>query len=723
MRIALRIALALGVLMALAIAGLLLLLPRLVASDAVRERIVREARAATGRDVRYDEISIGLLPPRLVVEAPRVAGAEAEQPPLFEAEAVGLRLTLLPLLSGSLVVDQVRIEGATVRLVRTPDGIELPEPDRRSDERPTEPDAAPEAEPDAGGGPIAVAVREARLRDARILLADRTVSPAVHWELADVDASARIDSLDGAIPFDFSAGLASGGALRGKGSATLAGVVEVEAQLEGVSLDIAAPYAGPDTTLRGVMDGTLLVGLDGNGGAKFSADVEVDGAEFSRADTRLKGQIAVRAELAGPPSGLAGSFDADVTEAEFEYGAAVRKATGTLATATGRLVPQPDGNPKVEVDSLKIKNFDARVGVWLGPRPRVEISAPPFETEGWDRLIRPLEGYELSGRIGLEKLTAAPDPLDVRGRIVLDGFRAGVPDLGPIALNGSLEGIGNAMRFSNLELTVADQPLRIDGELQGIAAEPRIAARIRSRAADTNALLSFVSEAEDTLYGPLDLDAQLASPLGAADSALEALEGRVRLEIACAPSAEPSACRLRGVSLLRSTVDRLGSLGGLALAAGAEHGGSTLQHFYGDEFRSITGTFAIGGGRARTDDLTLVYRGYTVELRGAIGLVDQSLDARGTLTIDEEVDAAVAQSTGEARAPAGRKKVIPLARVTGTLQEPRVDLSRDAVVAFAASYTIEERRAKTTEKIDEYLGEGAGDEVLDALEGLFGGDR
>ena len=177
MRIVLRIALALCVLVALALGGLLLLLPRLVASDAVRERIVREARAATGLDVRYDEVSIGLLPPRLVVKAPRVAGAEPTEPPLFEAEAVGLRLTLLPLLFGSLVIDQVRVEGATVRLVRTPDGIELPEPKRGTDERPTAPTAAPapEAEPEAGGGGIAVAVREARLRDARIFLTDRTV--------------------------------------------------------------------------------------------------------------------------------------------------------------------------------------------------------------------------------------------------------------------------------------------------------------------------------------------------------------------------------------------------------------------------------------------------------------------------------------------------------------------------------------------------------------------
>ncbi|UCE85268.1 MAG: DUF748 domain-containing protein [Deltaproteobacteria bacterium] len=723
MRIALRVALALGALLLLAAGALLVLLPRLVESDAVRDRIVREARAATGREVGYEDLSIGLLPPRLVVEAPRIAGAAPDEPPFLEAESVGLRLTLLPLLFGSLVVDQVRVEGATLRLVRSTEGIELPRRPPRPEPTPAPhaPEAEPAAAPEADAA-LAVAVREARVSNARIVLLDRSVAPPVTWVVEDLDARAQIESLDGAIPFDVSAALASGGAIRANGTATLAGVVEAEARLERVSLDVAAAYAGPDTVLRGRLDGTLRLGLDGDGAARIAADATVDEADFARGDTRLRGQLSVRAELAGPPSALAGSFDADVSQAEFEYGAAVRKATGTRATASGRLVPQPDGNPKIEVDALKIKNLEAQVGVWLGPRPRVVIDAPPFETEGWDQLIRPLADYAPSGRIGLEALGVESEPLAVSGSVSIDDLRATVPDLGPIALRGRLEGRGDAVRFRDLELAVADQPLRIDGELRGLAGTPHLAARIRSRDADSNALLSFVSDAKDALYGPLDLDAQLDVPLADARSPVEALEGRARLEIACPPPVDPNACRLRGVSLLRSTVDRIGALGGLALAAGEARGGSTLQHFYGDTFRSILGTFTVSGGRARTDDLTLVYRGYTVELRGAIGLVDQGLDATGTLTIEEEVDAAVAESAGEAPAP-GRTKVIPLARVTGTLQEPRIELSREAVVAFAASYSLGQRRDKTREKIDEYLGEGAGEEVLDALEGIFGGGK
>jgi hypothetical protein len=67
--------------------------------------------------------------------------------------------------------------------------------------------------------------------------------------------------------------------------------------------------------------------------------------------------------------------------------------------------------------------------------------------------------------------------------------------------------------------------------------------------------------------------------------------------------------------------------------------------------------------------------------------------------------------------------VIPLAHVGGTLSSPRVDLSREAVVALASSYALESRRGRLEQKIDERLGEGAGRELLDTLEGVLGGKR
>jgi hypothetical protein len=136
------------------------------------------------------------------------------------------------------------------------------------------------------------------------------------------------------------------------------------------------------------------------------------------------------------------------------------------------------------------------------------------------------------------------------------------------------------------------------------------------------------------------------------------------------------------------------------------------------------GTLRIGGGLARSDDLRLVYRHYTVDLRGSVGLVDQRLDLRGKLTIDEEIDDAIASEgpSDQQQPRPGRSRVIPLARVTGTLDSPRVEITDEAVLRFAALYATQKRRDKWERKIDERLGEGSGRQVLDALDQILSGE-
>jgi hypothetical protein len=66
--------------------------------------------------------------------------------------------------------------------------------------------------------------------------------------------------------------------------------------------------------------------------------------------------------------------------------------------------------------------------------------------------------------------------------------------------------------------------------------------------------------------------------------------------------------------------------------------------------------------------------------------------------------------------------VIPLARVTGTVESPRVEMTADAALRFAALYATERRREKWERKIDKRLGEGSGRQVLDALDQILSGE-
>jgi hypothetical protein len=230
--------------------------------------------------------------------------------------------------------------------------------------------------------------------------------------------------------------------------------------------------------------------------------------------------------------------------------------------------------------------------------------------------------------------------------------------------------------------------------------------RADTEAAELQALLRASGIDSDAISGPLTASLDLSGPLDAKEP-LRAVSGSSRLDV--------GRGKLKGVSLLEGTIERLGVLGAFAFALGSAKGGSSLQRFYGDEFESITGTFRVGDGRARSRDLRLLYRHYQVDLDGSLGLVDSSLDFKGLLTILPEVDAALQAEPGSE----GREKVIPLAHIGGTLSEPSIQLTREAVVAFAAS----PRRSELEQKIDERLGEGSGREVIDALEGLLGGRK
>jgi hypothetical protein len=51
-----------------------------------------------------------------------------------------------------------------------------------------------------------------------------------------------------------------------------------------------------------------------------------------------------------------------------------------------------------------------------------------------------------------------------------------------------------------------------------------------------------------------------------------------------------------------------------------------------------------------------------------------------------------------------------------------VEITDEAVVRLAAIYATTERREEWKEKIDKYLGEGAGSQVLEALDGILNGE-
>jgi hypothetical protein len=286
----------------------------------------------------------------------------------------------------------------------------------------------------------------------------------------------------------------------------------------------------------------------------------------------------------------------------------------------------------------------------------------------------------------------------VFGDVRLDPLGIGGVGEEHLVLRGALEGKGDEIVGRELSASLAGEEAPLSLHLDRLERAPRLRVAGRLEDADSSALIAALGGDRELLSGPLDLEADLRSPLGDREAMLTALRGQVSLRVA------PG--RLRNVSLLRSAFQAAD----VTQAARGEKGEKDLRRHYGDEFESLSGRFEIRRGRARTDDLQLVYADYTAALRGEIGLADRSLDLHGELRIGEEVDAALGSG-------AGRRRTIPLASVTGTLDEPRVALTREALAGVAAAYAGDERRReKWEERLDERLGEGRGKDVLEALD-------
>ena len=706
-----RILLAVTILVAVALAVLALWLPRLVQRPEVRERIVSAARDATGRELHYQSLGVGLLPPRLEMVAPRLDDPGGEAP--LGADRVALRIAWLPLLARKIVVERVDVEGPEITVVRTDAGFTLPlrPPEPATPEPPSE---TPRPAAEKGGG-FDLLVRRVHVAGARVTLEDRTLDPVARLRLDQAELQVDVRSLAGDLGFRID-GLLAGAPFSGSGDRGADGALDLELQIDGLTLAALQPWVGGDP-LAGVLD----LQLKGRGTAQRVERLEVEArladADLAMGDVRIRGPVPLQAELSGPPQQLGGPISLDLTQATLAVEESFRKTPGVPARLRGKLV-QEAGSRRLEDLSLELHTLRARGRAVIEPTPELTLDADPLSLEGWQQLIPALGDRVPGGTLALRGLRVRTSPLRLHGALELGALSVPLEQGESAVLSGVLYGEGDALEGKGLELRVADQPFRLGLRLDGLASSPHFTLRLETDAADSQRLLAALAGREDTLSGPLRLRSQLRGPLLGEQPLLERLTGRVSFEIA------PG--RLRGVSFLKSTFDVLGKTGTAVLAAGELAGGEKVERFYEDRFERLGGTLAIAAGRARTDDLRLDYRDYRVELRGSIGLADRSLDLTGRLTIFESVDRALAQGSPEAavRQEPPVKRVIPLAAVRGTVDSPRITVTRRAALGFGAAYVADpRRRAKWERKLDERLGEGAGREVLGILDAILSGEK
>ncbi len=172
---------------------------------------------------------------------------------------------------------------------------------------------------------------------------------------------------------------------------------------------------------------------------------------------------------------------------------------------------------------------------------------------------------------------------------------------------------------------------------------------------DTNALLSAVSSAKDTLYGSLAADTNLRFALASSTELPKTLNGTVGFNV--------TNGRLKNVNIL----NELSKVGKFLGSAPAQAGtGTALQKF--------SGTMNVVNGQASTNNLTAVLDAASLAANGTMNLVSQALDLHMTAALASSTSQAVGGThvggfLNTALANNKGELVIPVL-VTGTMAHP-----------------------------------------------------
>jgi hypothetical protein len=714
------IAIAAAVVLGLA---LFLALDAIVERPEVRAAIEGLGEAALGRSFQYEKLEVGLFPPRVVIVAPVFAGTDGVV--ALSAERVAAPVALLPMLAGDVVIQGIMIRGGNIALVRSDEGlllagepvVPLPEvaneaelstreqTERLLDRRGQ---AIENVEESSGAK---VQIRRVRIANTRLSFTDRTLVPPLELSLEGLRGDASFPKGDEPGPLDLHALLGGDAAVAVTGKLSLEGDAALHFELEDVPLLLLRRFLAEGSQLEGTTDMAGDLALAGWSPTSLAADLHGRNVVLGVGEASFAGELPVSLDTKPVDGQLAGTFSLDATQMRLENSDFFAKPVGDPLTVQGRIRLLEGGGLELRGDELHAGPATGRLDLTTEPRLRTVLDAPPFDVGPFLRWFPGLSDFGTQGRLGAEALALTFGPLTVDGAVEIDGLALPLEAGAESRLDGRLVGAGNKIRGEDLVLRIADQPISADLAVD-LAPGGEVVLDFLGDDLSTGAILDAFGAPPGMLTGPAHLDGAFRLPREGERQVLERLRGHTRLEI--------GSGRWKGVSFLEQIFGAMSAIAKPLLALGRAEGGRDVQRFYGDEFETISGTFTVSDGVATTDDLKLEYRSYVVDLDGDIGLVDQSLDMTGKLTMLSELDEAVAGTLGTNSGHVSR--TIPLAGVKGTLQDPKVTVADHAVRAFLAGVLLSDQGRGLRKTIDETLGEHVGN-VFEALIGGKGEEK
>lgn len=589
-----------------------LILPSVVNLERYRFILASRAGKILGREVTLGALRVSLWG-GIGAEAKGIQVGQAQgfgSEPFITADALRVRLQLLPLLRGQVKVTTAVLERPRIRVARAPDGrwgVEdlLKPPAVQVPARPSGEAGRPGKAPLLGG----LLLSEVAVRSGEISLLDQTRQKPTTLALTDLDLSLKQASLSS--PFDFRMQAKIIGS--GTGRIESSGRISMGEQ--------ESPVLDATITLRD-LDAVSWQDLLGGGGVTLSGPLSAD------------------IKLTGPPAKAVFSGVLDMKAATIQAGSAFQKAAGdeaavrfqgrredpgvTLSKFTLTLKDATlDGSlriPDLKIPKVKFDATSAKIDLdrllappktkttWLGPSPAQAAPSPGAGIEGKAAGA----GLTAQGRVKIgdlryQGLAWTAVTADIRYQ---DGL-VEMPDIRADFMKGKLAAKGE------LDLRPKTPRVALSSTLSDVATEPLV----KALALGSWSLKSILRTESNLSFVGLSRPAILGSANGGGSILLK--DGRLS-------DYKP--------------LDRLSEVLGPILA------GQGVKVRL-NEFDQLAGHFTLDKGVLRTQDLVLTKTEGTVTAAGTLGLLDSSLDF--------DVVAKLARSVVEAK-------------VTGTTDKPIV---------------------------------------------------
>jgi len=192
---------------------------------------------------------------------------------------------------------------------------------------------------------------------------------------------------------------------------------------------------------------------------------------------------------------------------------------------------------------------------------------------------------------------------------------------------------------------------------------------------DANDFFASIPAAKDMIHGDLQIAGRLSGTFGGESDFYASLAGDLQMSVG-----KNGGGRLRGVSFLKTVLDQFPVFGGAARLSQPFRSGKSIEDYFSEKFEVIEGDFEIGEKKVNARTLRLVYEGYEAHLTGPILLPGLELDMTGELYLKADLLSVLGGVFG-AKIGDREPVQIPLAHVTNTLSEPKIEMTAKTLVA------------------------------------------